>query len=95
MTLSSRRGVRCGGLVWPVVAEHRPQDVEASAGQGQDGLDVGFAFGAFAVVVGARLAEDVDALDLVLACAGLLAQHQSDHDAAWANRVPVSGPTHY
>ncbi len=42
MTLSSRRG--CSrGLVGGVVAEHGPQDVEASAGQGDDGLGVGFA----------------------------------------------------
>src|SRR5271165_7423956 len=54
MKLSSRRGVRCGGLIGPVVAQHGPQDVEASAGQGEDGLGVGFAFGTFAVVVGAR-----------------------------------------
>jgi choline dehydrogenase-like flavoprotein len=54
MKLSSRRGVRCGGLIGPVVAQHGPQDVEASAGQGDGGLGVGFAFGAFAVVVGTR-----------------------------------------
>ena len=53
MTLSSRRSSGCG-LVDGVVAQHGPQDVEASAGQGEDGLGVGFAFGAFAVVVGAR-----------------------------------------
>jgi len=52
MTLSSRRSRGCG-LVDGVVAQHGPQDVEASAGQGEDGLGVGFAFGAFAVVVGA------------------------------------------
>ena len=54
MKLSSCRGVRCGGLIEGVVAQHGPQDVEASAGQRQDGLGVGFAFGSFAVVVGAR-----------------------------------------
>src|SRR5271166_5687799 len=54
MKLSSRRGVRCGGLIGRVVAQHGPQDVEASAGQGEDGLGVGFAFESFAVVVGAR-----------------------------------------
>jgi transposase len=54
MTLSSRRGVRCGGLIGPVVAQHCPQHVEASAGQCEDCLGVGFAFGSFAVVVGAR-----------------------------------------
>ena len=53
MKLSSRRGSGCG-LVDGVVAQHGPQDVEASAGQGEDGLGVGFAFGSFAVVVGAR-----------------------------------------
>ncbi|MDT7731353.1 MAG: hypothetical protein QOK45_1606, partial [Mycobacterium sp.] len=37
MTLSSRRG--CSrGLVDGVVAEHGPQDVKASASQGDDGL---------------------------------------------------------
>ena len=50
MTLSSRRGCSCGP-VDGVVAQHRPQDVEASAGQGDDGLGVGFAFGSLAVVV--------------------------------------------
>src|SRR5271155_3141669 len=54
MKLSSCRGIRGGGLIGLVVAQHRPQDVEASSGQGQDGLGVGFAFGSFAVVVGAR-----------------------------------------
>jgi hypothetical protein len=52
MALSSHRCCR-GGLVGGVVAEHGPQDVEASAGQGENGLGVGFAFGAFPVVVGA------------------------------------------
>nr|AAF08612.1 unknown [Mycobacterium avium] len=51
MTLSSRRSSGCG-LVDSVVAQHGPQDVEAPAGQGEDGLGVGFAFGSFAVVVG-------------------------------------------
>jgi hypothetical protein len=37
MTLSSRRSSGCG-LVDGVVAEHGPQDVETSAGQGEDGL---------------------------------------------------------
>src|SRR5262249_41837882 len=52
MTLSSRRGVRRGGLIELVVAQHCPQDVEASTGEGQDSLGVAFSFGAFAVVVG-------------------------------------------
>src|SRR5882757_1725763 len=52
MTLSSRRGGSCG-LVGGVVSEHGPQDVEASPGQCDYGLGVGFAFGPFAVVVGA------------------------------------------
>src|SRR5271166_1345543 len=51
MKLSSRRGVRCGGLIGFVVAQHRPQHIEASAGKGQDSLGVAFAFGSFAVVV--------------------------------------------
>ena len=52
MTLSSRRG--CSrGLVGGVVAEHGPQNVEASAGQGDDGLGVGLALGSLAVVVDA------------------------------------------
>lgn len=41
MTLSSRRGVRRGGLIDKAVAQHGPQDVEASAGKGEDGLGVG------------------------------------------------------
>src|SRR5215469_18653616 len=52
MTLSSRRGVRRGGLIELVVAQHCPQDVEASTGEGQNSLGVAFSFGAFAVVVG-------------------------------------------
>ena len=52
MVLSSRRSSGCG-LVDGVVAQHCPQDVESSAAQGEDGLGVMFAFGAFAVVVGA------------------------------------------
>jgi hypothetical protein len=50
MTLSSRRSSGCG-LVDGVVAEHGPQDVETSAGQGEHSLGVGFAFGSLAVVV--------------------------------------------
>lgn len=53
MTLSSGRGSSCG-LVSGVVAEHGPQDVESAAGQGDDGLGVGFSFGSLAVVVDAR-----------------------------------------
>src|ERR1700756_1329723 len=53
MTLSSRHSNGCG-LVDGVVAQHGPQDVEASAGQGEDGVGMGFAFEAFSVVVGAR-----------------------------------------
>ena len=34
------------------VAEHGPEDVESATGQGEHCLDVGFAFGAFAVVEG-------------------------------------------
>jgi hypothetical protein len=35
-----------------VVAEHGREDVEAPAGEGDDGLDVAFSFGAFPQVVG-------------------------------------------
>lgn len=42
------RGRGVGGSV----AEHGPEDVEASSGKGKHGLDMGFAFKAFAVVVG-------------------------------------------
>ena len=49
MKLSSRSGVRCGGLIGLVVAQHRPHDVEAAAGKCQHGLGVAFPFGAFAV----------------------------------------------
>lgn len=34
------------------VAEHGPEDVQASSGEREERLDVSFAFGAFAVVVG-------------------------------------------
>lgn len=54
MTLSSCRGVRCDGLIDPVVAQHCPQHVEASPGQRDDGLGMSFSFGAFAVVVATR-----------------------------------------
>nr|CAA09800.1 Hed protein [Mycobacterium avium subsp. paratuberculosis] len=60
MTLSSRRGSGCG-VVDSVVAQHGPQDVEAAAGQGEDGLGVAFSFGAFSVVVGARGGVGADA----------------------------------
>ena len=40
MKLSSRCGVRCGGLIGLVVAQHRPHDVEAAAGKCQHGLGV-------------------------------------------------------
>jgi hypothetical protein len=33
------------------VAEHGPEEVEAAPGQGKHGLDVGFAFNAFSIVV--------------------------------------------
>src|ERR1700747_1180013 len=52
MRLSSRRGVRCGGLIGGVVAQHGPQHVESAAGQGQDGLGAAVFFGAFSVVIG-------------------------------------------
>lgn len=39
-----------GVLVWPVVAEQRPEHVDAAAGQGEDGLGVFFALGSLAVV---------------------------------------------
>ena len=37
-----------------VVAEHGPEDVESASGEGEHGLDVGFAFTAFSVVIAAR-----------------------------------------
>jgi hypothetical protein len=44
-----RRGDRgVGGAV----AEHGPEDVESAPGQGEHGLDVGFSFKTFSVVVG-------------------------------------------
>lgn len=46
MKMSSRRSARCGGLIWRVVAQHGPPDVEPPAGQGEHGLGVGFAFSA-------------------------------------------------
>ncbi|BBU24311.1 Uncharacterised protein [Mycobacterium xenopi] len=44
MKLSSRRSFRCGGLIGLVVAQHCPKDVEASTGQGEHGLGVGFSW---------------------------------------------------
>ena len=41
-------------LVGAVVAEHGPEHVDASSGEGQDSLGVPFATGSFAVVVGVR-----------------------------------------
>ena len=42
-------------MVDGVIAEHGPQDVDAAAGEGEDGLLVRFTFGAFAVIEGVRL----------------------------------------
>lgn len=42
-------------MVGGAVAQHGPEDIEPASGQGQDGLFVVFAFGAFALVVGAAL----------------------------------------
>jgi len=58
MILSSRCGALFGfgdgrGLVGLAVSEHGEEDVDAAAGQADDGSVVAFAFGAFAVVVGA------------------------------------------
>lgn len=44
-----------GGLGGPVVAQQCPQEVDAAAGQGEDGLGVAFALGALAVVEAPRL----------------------------------------
>jgi len=54
MLLSSGWGERGGEgfAVGGVVSEHGPEDVDASPGEGDEGLLVGFAFGAFAVVEG-------------------------------------------
>ena len=41
-----------GFAVGGVVSEHGPEDVDASPSEGDEGLFVGFAFGAFAVVEG-------------------------------------------
>jgi hypothetical protein len=41
-------------LVGTVVAEHGPEHVDASSGEGQDSLGVPLALGSFAVVVGLR-----------------------------------------
>ena len=60
MKLSSRCGVRCGGLIGLVVAQHGPHDVEAAAGKCQHGLGVAFPFGAFAVVVDPRCGVGAD-----------------------------------
>src|SRR5579875_2164445 len=56
-------GCRAGGagLVGLVVAEHGPQDVDAAAGQGQDGLGVLFALGSLAVIEGPGLLAASDA----------------------------------
>jgi hypothetical protein len=41
-------------LVWLVVAEHGPEHVDASSGEGQYRLGVPLALGSFAVVIGLR-----------------------------------------
>ena len=66
MRLSSR-GADVAGLVGGLVAEHGVQDVDAAAGEGQDGLVVGLALCAFAGVVGLAggVAADGDECGLV------------------------------
>lgn len=49
---SSKRGGSGWFHVGGVVAEHRPDHVDAAAGQGDECLFVGFPLGAFAVVEG-------------------------------------------
>ena len=48
--LSSRESGGWHEFVGPSVAEEGPEDVDAAAGQGEDGLDVALAFGSFAFV---------------------------------------------
>jgi hypothetical protein len=57
----SQSGLSCGEnvsgrlfLVGTVVAEHGPEHVDASSGEGQDSLGVAIALGSFTVVVGRR-----------------------------------------
>ena len=44
---SRRRGGGSVGLVEALVAEHGPQHVDPSSGEGQDGVGMSFAFRAF------------------------------------------------
>jgi hypothetical protein len=67
MKLSSRCGIRCGGLIGLVVARHGPHDVEAAAGKCQHGLGVAFPLGAFAAVVDPRCGVGADG-DVRRAC---------------------------
>src|SRR6202040_2270008 len=56
MIKSSRCG-RCGRLLGgelAVIAEQGPEDVDESAGEGEEGLGVDESFGAFAIVIAAR-----------------------------------------
>ena len=61
MMVSSRSGDGKVALVALSVTDEGPQDVHASAGQGEDGLGVPLAFGAFAFVEAARLVAVADA----------------------------------
>jgi hypothetical protein len=78
MRLSSRFGV--SQLVASAVAEHRVEHVDAAAGEGDDGLVVDLAFGAFAGVEGfaggmlqrAERGLDEDALERLVAAGGAL-----------------------
>src|SRR5204862_3746156 len=59
--LSSSKGEGRCVLVGAIVAEQCPQDVDASAGEGEDGLDVALAFGAFAVIEASGVRAGLDA----------------------------------
>lgn len=45
-----------------VVADEGPEDVDAAAGEGDDGLVVVFAFGPFSVVEGAGMGQNLSAV---------------------------------
>lgn len=53
--LSSREGCRRRELVGSSIAQEGPEDVDAAAGEGEDGLGVAFVLGSFALVEPAGL----------------------------------------
>src|ERR1700740_1488747 len=70
MKLSSRCGVRCGGLIGLVVTQYRRHDVEAAAGKCQHGLGAAFPrphgdVAGTALLTTARLGRDMVVVSLI------------------------------